>query len=172
MLQLSSNLIGQPVLSLRSGGLIAMTTEPIINPLNLKIEGLYCADSIDRKKVLILLEQDIREILAQGLVVNDHDVLAEPEDLVRLRNVLATRFTLIGKTVYTTSKHKIGKVIDFSTETKSMYIQKLYVGQSVFKSFTGGNLGIDRTQIVEITDDKIIVQDLEKRVPVAMRATA
>ena len=53
-----------------------------------------------------------------------------------------------------------------------MYLQKIYVGQSLLKNFTGGNLGIDRTQIVEITDRKIVVQELTPRVPAGAKAWA
>jgi len=172
MLQLSASLINRPVLSLRTGGVVATTTTPIINPTNLKIEGFYCNDSFERKKVMVLLYQDIRDVIAQGFVVNDHDVLAEPGELVRLKEIMDLRFDLMGKPVSTISKHKIGKVVDFATETTTMYVQKIYAGQSLFKSLTGGSLGIDRTQIIEITDRKIVVQDLAQQVPAGAKAWA
>jgi hypothetical protein len=46
-----------------------------------------------------------------------------------------------------------------------MYVQKLYVGQSLLKSLTGGSLSIDRTQIVEITNRKIVINDLLQGTP-------
>ncbi|HEU4914356.1 MAG TPA: hypothetical protein VFT16_03030 [Candidatus Saccharimonadales bacterium] len=172
MLQLSGNLLNRPVLSLRTGGVVATTTGAIINPNNLKIEGLYCEDSLHRKRTLVLLYQDIRDVIVQGFVIDDYDVLAEPEELVRLKGIMDLRFTLLGKSVKTTSKEKIGKVVDFATDTTTMYVQKLYVGQSLIKNFTGGSLGIDRTQIVEITDRNIVVQDLMGRVPANAKAWA
>lgn len=143
---------------------------PIINPNNLKIEGFYCQDS--RRKQLILVAQDVRDVLPQGIVVNDLDVLTDPSELVRLESVLNLNFEILGKPVVTTEKQKLGKVNDYATETESLFIKKLYVAQSLFKNFTGGNLGIDRTQIVEITDKKIVIQDLEAKVPVGARAVA
>jgi uncharacterized protein YrrD len=172
MLQLSGSLLNRPVLSLRTGGAVATATEAIINPNSLKIEGFYCVDHFDRKKTAVLLYQDIRDMIAQGFVVNDHDVLAEPEELVRLKDLMDLHFELLGKQVVTVDKQKIGKVVDFATETTTMYIQKIYVGQSLLKNLTGGNLGIDRTQIVEITDKKIIVQELAKPVPAGAKAWA
>src|SRR6266542_1890611 len=160
MLQLSGMLINRPVLSLRTGSQVATTLAPIINPNNLKIEGFYCQDGLSRKQ-LILVSQDIRDVMSQGLVINDHDVLSEPEELVRLKNTLGINFELMGKPVVTTDKHKLGKVNDYATEVESMFIKKLYVTQSLLKNFSGGNLGIDRTQIVEITDKRILVNDLE-----------
>ncbi|HSX45942.1 MAG TPA: hypothetical protein VLG27_02985 [Candidatus Saccharimonadia bacterium] len=164
MLILSSSLLNKQVLSLRTGAPIASISSPIINPDNLKIEGFYCFDRFDKKQ-LILLYQDIRDIMANGYVVNDHEVLVEPEELVRLKKVLDINFELIGKQVVTVSKEKVGKVSDYATETETMFVQKIYVAQSVLKSLTGGSLSIDRTQINEITPKSIIINDLMKKTP-------
>lgn len=170
MLKLSSNLLlNKSVLSLRTGTPIASITGPIINPNNLKIEGFYCQDRYERRQ-LILLYQDIRDMLPQGFVVNDHDVLAEPDELIRLQSVLELDFDIIGMPVVTISKSKVGKVSDFATESETMYIQKIYVSQSLLKSFTGGSLSVDRTQINEITPRRIIINDLLKRAPAAVPA--
>ena len=172
MLQLSAALLNKNVMSLRTGQAIATVTAAIFNPNNPKIEGFYCQDRFDKRE-LILLYQDIREVLKQGYVVNDHAVLAEPDDLIRLKDVLELNYELIGKPVQTITKHKVGKVSDYATETETMYVQKIYVAQSIFKSLTGGSLSVDRTQINEITPKRIIINDLAKTVPAqAPAATA
>lgn len=145
-------------MSLRTGQPVATTTEPIINPNNLKIEGFYCTDRFSNDR-LVLLYQDIRDVIQQGFVIDDHDVLAAPDELVRLKQVMDIGFTLLGKSVVTLSKERLGKVNDYATEIETMYIQKIYVSQGMLKSLTGGSLGIDRNQINEITDKKIIVND-------------
>jgi sporulation protein YlmC with PRC-barrel domain len=170
MLQLSNSLLNKSVLSLRTGSPIATITGPIINPNNLKIEGFYCQDRFDKKQ-LILLYQDIRDMLSQGYVVNDHDVLSEAGDLVRLKNVLSLNFELIGKQVVTVGKQKVGKVSDYAAETETMFIQKIYVSQSIMKSFTGGSLSVDRTQVNEITPTRVIINDLLKNAPAPATAT-
>lgn len=164
MLQLSGMIINHPLLSLRTGTQVGTVAAPLINPNNLKIEGFNCHDDASRQQ-LILVSQDIRDILPQGIVINDQDVLTEPLELVRLKDVMDTGFELIGKHVETTDKTKLGKVSDYAIETNNMYIQKIYVSQSIFKSLSSGNLGIDRSQIVEITDKKIVVHDLRQKVP-------
>jgi hypothetical protein len=164
MLQLSTPLLNKSVLSLRTGSVIASIIGPIINPDNLKIEGFYCQDRFDKQQ-LVLLYQDIRDILPQGYVVNDHDVLAEPDELIRLKKVMDLDFELVGKQVVTVGKEKVGKVSDYATETTTMYVQKIYVAQSIIKSLTGGSLSIDRTQINEITPRRIIINELMKNAP-------
>lgn len=169
MLKLSGALLNKSVLSLRAGGPIASILAPIINPDNLKIEGFYCQDRFDKKQ-LVLLYQDIRELLPQGFVVNDHDVLTEPDELVRLEKTLEADFEVMGKQVVTTSKQKVGKVTDYAVETETMYIQKLYVSQSILKSLAGGSLSVDRSQVVETTPKQIIINDLLKTSPAAATA--
>lgn len=162
MLKLSETLFNQPVMSLRTGQAIGKTTGILVNPDNLKIEGFFCEDKFSKDE-LVLLYQDIRDVIAQGFIVNDHDVLMHPRDLVRLKDIIDLDFQLLGKPVITTSKKRLGKVIDFATEIETMYVQKLYVSQGLLKGMTGGSLGIDRNQINEITNKKIIVNDpLEK----------
>lgn len=172
MLQLSGALLNRSVLSLRTGAPIASITAPIFNPNNLKIEGFYCLDRFNKKKELILLCQDIRDIMPNGYVVNDHDVLVEPGELIRLKSVLELNFELIGKQVVTISKQKVGKVSDYATEMESMFVQKIYVSQSILKSFTGGSLSIDRRQVNEITPSRIIINELVKKAPAAASAIA
>lgn len=171
MLQLSAMLINRPVVSLRTGAQVATALAPIINPNNLKIEGFYCQDSQSREQ-LILVSQDVRDILPDGIVVNDHDVLAAPHDLVRLHNVININFEILGKQVVTSGGTKLGKVGDYAFDTASMMIQKLYVTQSIFKNFNGSSLGIHRTQIVEMTNRQVVVNDLTHKVPARASALA
>lgn len=145
-------------MSLRTGQAIATTTQAIINPDNLKIEGFYCTDRFD-KSTLVLLYQDIRDVVAQGIVVNDHDALTDPKDLVRLKHIFEIDYEVIGKRVVSTSGTRLGKVSDYAVEAETMYIQKLYVSRSILKDFAGGGLGIARDQVQEMTDKKIIVSD-------------
>jgi hypothetical protein len=51
-----------------------------------------------------------------------------------------------------------------------MYVQKLYVAQSILKNLAGGSLSIDRNQINEITPRRIIINELMKKAPAAARA--
>lgn len=176
MFILSKLLLNQPVMSLRTGGQVATTRAAIINPTNLKIEGFYVTDSMDKHKTLVLVHRDIRDVLPAGIVVNDHEVLSEPEDLIRLKEVLEWDFQLVGKIVVTENKKKLGKVTDFATEPDSMIIQKLYVVQSLVRNFAGGSLSVDRNQIVEVNRGKIIVKDplqpIKAGAPIASPAPA
>lgn len=166
MLQLADSLKNIPVMSLRTLGVIAIAEVPIINPNNLKIEGWHCADQFTKSN-LILLSKDIRDIVPQGLAVDDYDRLSDPGELVRLQDILKLNFEIIGKPVISDAKRKVGKVSDYAVDTTSFTIQKLYISQPVYRNFTGGQLSIDRTQIVEITNRHVMVRDVDEKVGAA-----
>ena len=158
MLLMGQQLIGKPVMSLRTGGPIGTVLEMIVNPNNLKIEGWYVDDPARRQR-RVLLSQDVRDIIEQGFVVNDHESLTEPSELIRLKSVLELGFELIGKSVITEHKNRLGKVNDYAFEKDAFFIQKLYISQSLVRSFGGGAAIVDRNQIVEINNKSIIVSD-------------
>lgn len=162
MLKLSDALLNVSVMSLRTGSSVGTATGMIINPNNLKVEGWHVSDRFDGKK-LILLSNDVRDLAPQGLVINDHEVLAEEDELVRLKKILEINFQLIGKYVMSQSGKKYGKVSDYAVETDSMFVKKIYASQPIIKSFSGGSISIDRTQIIEITNTRIIIEDATEK---------
>ncbi|MBA2279110.1 hypothetical protein H0V99_01550 [Candidatus Saccharibacteria bacterium] len=163
MLQLTKNITNVPIMSLRTGGKVATADKPLINPNNLKIEGWLCTDHFSKKR-LILLAQDVRDFVPQGIAVNDYDVLSEPDELIRLKEVLELEFELVGKPVVTTHRRRVGKVNDYAVDVTSMMVHKLYVTRPLYKSLAHGQLSIDRTQIVEITNRRVLVKDVDVKV--------
>ena len=155
MLQLTSKLGHLPILSLRTGSPVAFIDSIIINPHNLRVEGWYVLDRFSKEK-LVLRYQDVREVIKRGIVINDHEVLTPPAELVRLKSILDLGFVLNDKPVYQGTR-KIGKVTDYAIEIDSFFIKKLYVGQSLLKSLTG-DMMIDRQQIIEVTPKKVVVK--------------
>jgi uncharacterized protein YrrD len=171
MLKLFESTPGTPVMSLRSGGQVASVRGPIINPNNLFIEGWHVQDSRSGHE-LILMSIDIREVLPQGFAIDDHEVLAERNELIRLEEILKMNFNVLGLKVTTQSGKSYGKIADFAYETGSMYIQKLYASQSLVKNFSGGMLSIDRTQIIEVTNRRIIIDEPIERAGAAATSPA
>lgn len=156
---MSGSLFNVPVVSLRVGSAIAIATEPIINPHNLKIIGWWCKEP-GNGALCVLLTEDVRETNQAGLAVDNEDSLSPPEDLVRHKETLDVNFQLIDKLVKT-KRQKIGKVHDFSYND-GMFVQKLYVARSLIKVFSAEDtVIIDRTQILEVTDTHILVRDTD-----------
>jgi sporulation protein YlmC with PRC-barrel domain len=171
MLQLSTIYYNRKILSLRNGGVIAQALSPVINPNNLKIEGWYAQVSGEKGR-MIVLENEVRDIIDKGIVVDDHTAITPVEDLVRLKDVVDINFEVIGKQVATESKKKIGKVQDYAVDDSSMFIKKLYINQSLLRSFNTQQLLVDRSQIVEINDRAIVISDSYLTQPAGARASA
>jgi sporulation protein YlmC with PRC-barrel domain len=171
MLQLSKTLLNRPVMSLRTGSRVGTATEPVVNPNNLKIEGWFVVDRFTND-VMVVLSQDIRDIIPRGIIIDDHDALSKPEDLLRLEEVLHIHFNPLGKKVITNHKRRLGKVGDYAVDVEAMMIQKLYVERSILRSFSSGQLSIDRTQIIEISPSRIVVRDADEKVSAGATAPA
>ena len=170
MLKLSKTLFNQPVISLRSGGQIAVATEPIINPHNLKILGWWCRER-GHTKSMVLLSEDVRKLAASGLAVDSEEALSAPEDLVRHKEIMDIHFILLDILVRT-DKRKLGKVSDFSYND-GLFVQKLYVAKPLAHVFTMvDTLLIDRSQIVEVTNQYILVNEADIKVTESELANA
>ena len=162
MLRLQSQLWGKPIISLQTGRKIGELGEPIINPTQLQVAAFYC-DAFYNDTISVLYPEDIREINPLGIFVDDQSKLMELDDLVRLEEFIRINYTPLGKIV-ANKRRKIGKVNDYAIEDEFFQIQKLYVAVSVLRNLQSGARIIDRNQIAEIQDKKIIIKDGEERV--------
>lgn len=160
---MSKSLYNRPVMSLRIGRPVAVAVEPIINPHNLKILGWWCKTP-GASKQHVLLAEDVREIMPQGLAINDDDALTHSDDLVRHNEILSIHFQLLDKTVKT-KHHKLGKITDYVYDSEAMLVQKLHVAKPLTKLFASEDtLIIDRNQIIEVSDHYILVRDADVKV--------
>ncbi|PLS80595.1 hypothetical protein CYG49_04995 [Candidatus Saccharibacteria bacterium] len=158
MLLLSERLRQIPILSLQTGSPLAHTASPIIDPRRLNIVAFYCEGPLLDENPSVLHTADIREYSDIGIIVNGNEDLMPPDDLVRLQEIIDFKFELIGIRVIDDHKTKLGKVIDYVVDAQSFMIQKITVKPPLIRSIKESELVIDRHQIVEITDECIVVK--------------
>lgn len=163
MLITNSHLQGTPILSVQAGGSIGHLDAAIVDPDSLKIIAFRVHGAPD-KTANILDVQSIREYSSLGVVIDDADELISSEDVIKIKNVLDLNFDLLNLKVETKKGSKLGHVIDFTVTPEDFIVQQLIVKRPVVKSFLDSELTIPRTEIVEITDYKIIVKDEEKTI--------
>ena len=163
MLITNSHLQGTPVLSVQAGEPIGYLDAAIIDPDSLKISAFRVHGAPDRSTD-ILDVQSIREYSNLGVVIDDIDELVGHDDVIRIKNVLDLNFSLLNLKVETKKGSKLGHVIDFTVTPDDFIVQQLIVKRPVVKSFLDSELTIPRTEIVEITDYKVIVKDEEKTI--------
>ena len=172
MLIIGTRLLNTPVMSLQTGGKLAHTQKPVIDPTNLKIVAFEVDGPLLSERPALLRVADIREIGRVGMIINSNDEIIGVHDVIKIERLYELGFPLIGMNVVDDLKHKLGKVEDYTVETDSFVIQQLTVKRGFFKGLTDTGLLISRTQIIEINDGEIIVRSpTQKSVEPMMQAT-
>lgn len=165
MLINTSRLINCPVLSLHVGGKVATVTEAIIDPDNLRVIACRVDGPLIGKEVGDILPMtSVREFSRLGMIVDSTDEFVEPDEIVRIRDVLALNFSLTGLKVETKKGVKLGKVADSTVNPENWQIQQLIVQRPLIKSFIDPELTVSRSQIAEVDDYKVIVKDSEAKI--------
>lgn len=163
MLILGSRLLRSPIMSLQTGGELAVTTRPIINPDNLRIVAYEVEGSLLSERPAFLRVNEIREFGKIGMIVDSSDDLIGLTDVIEIERLHKLNFPLTGMTVFDEHKHKLGKIEDYTLDTVDYRIQQLNVKRGFFQGFNDTGMLIHRSQIIEINDNGIIVRSTAKK---------
>lgn len=158
MLVLSERLLSLPIVSIQTGSRLGNIASAIIDPRQLKIVAFRCEGPMIDIEPAILHTEDIREVSDMGLIVDSADDIMPLDDLVRLKEVIDFNFELENKLVVEENGRKVGRVNSYSVEVTTFYIIKLHVKPTFFGAIKTAERIIDRSQIVEITPQKIVVK--------------
>ena len=162
MLVANSRLLTLPILSVQDSGKIATISNTIIDPDSLKIIALRVRGATNAEGGNVLDVNSIREYSNMGLVIDSSDELISDNDVVKIGKVIELNFSLLGLKVETKKGSKLGKVMDFTVTDDNFSVQQIIVKRPTIKSLLDSELTIPRSEIVEITDYKVIVRDEEK----------
>ena len=158
MIILGSNLQNAPVMSLQTGGEIARTDAPLVDPADLSIKAYEVKSHLlDEKRIHILRIADSRELSDMGFIIDSIDEIILLDDVIKLKELYDLHFHLEGMPVVDEKRKKIGRVIDFTLDTGGFIIQQLTVRRPLLKSFNDTELVIHRSQIIEISSKAIVV---------------
>ncbi len=144
------------ILSLHLGGRVGTAKRAIVNPGNLRVVA-YEVDRMGRGDAL-LLTSSVREVGSLGMIIDDDDEFIQPGDVIRLDEIQALNFQLIGLDVFDEDKKKLGKINGYTVETDLFEIRQVSVSPGVFKRLTTTELLVDRSQITEVNNKYIIVR--------------
>ena len=162
MLVNQSKLLNTPVLSVQDSGRIATISSAIVDPDTLKIIAFRVYGAVNDEGGNVLDAKSIREYSNFGMVIDSRDELVSDSDIIKIQKAIELNFNPIGLKVETKKGSKLGKVLDYAVTNDNFTIQQLIVKRPTIKSFLDPELIIPRSEIVEITDYKIIVRDEEK----------
>lgn len=157
MLVFNEIIAGLPVASVQATHKIGTVIGPIIDPRNLSLPALYVENRINSNP-LVLFTSDIRSAGRQGIIIDHDEQLMERDGLVRLEEIIALDFELVGKRVETEDGQRLGKVGRYAFDMLSWQIMKLYVVQPLAKNLSSTGLIISRQQVVKVTDNRVVVK--------------
>lgn len=157
MIVLGSALINFPIMGLQTGSELARTHTPVINPANLQIIAYELEGHNLTEHPSLLRLADVRELTNRSMIVDSNDEFVTPDDIIKLNDIYMLHFNPLDMHVIDEKKRKLGKVIDFTLDTSSFYIQQLVVRRPLLKSLNDTELMIHRSQIIEINDKAIVV---------------
>lgn len=145
-------------MSLQTGAELARVTDPIIDPRKMTIIAFYVEGKLLESNPSVLHVDDIRELSDIGIIIDDSDKLMGTDGLVRLQEIIDFHFALPGVQVVDERGRKLGKVSDYAIDPDTYIVQQIYTEQSLLKSLSSVSSIIHRSQIVSVTNEKIIVK--------------
>ena len=72
---------------------------------------------------------------------------------------------VVGLDVIDDKKHRLGKVQSFNLDASSFALEQLVVRRPLLKSFSESELLIHRSQIIEVSDERVLVRSTSTREP-------
>lgn len=165
MLLSIDQLIHTPIMGLQTGSELARTKSVLVDPRNLTIIAFELQGHQLDQHPSFLTVADIREISNIGIIIDSSDEFVGIEDVLKVKEVYDFHFDLFDKKVEDESGRGLGKVIGFSVEPGSFYVKQLNVRRPLLKSFSDTELLIDRSQIINVSDEKIVINH-DERAPV------
>jgi uncharacterized protein YrrD len=163
MLLLGSRLIGTPIMGLQTGTKLAEASSPLIDPSNLKIVAYMVDGPMLSEHPSLIRIADVRELSDIGMIIDSNDEFIGLKDVIKINELYELGFQLLGLNVVDETKHKLGKVEDYSLDSSSFIIQQLNVRRGLIKSLTDTGLTIHRSQIIEINNRQVIVRTTAKK---------
>jgi sporulation protein YlmC with PRC-barrel domain len=145
-------------MSLQTGNRLAHTSEPLIDPSNLRIVAYEVDGPLLSEKPALLRTADIREYGRLGMIINGNDEFIGLDDVIKIKQLYDLQFELIGLQVIDEHKRKLGKVSDYTLDTTDFVVQQLNVRRGLIKGINDSGLLINRSQIIEINNSAIVVK--------------
>ena len=157
MIKEYTSIIGTRILHFDNGQLIGLLKDIIINPDSGKIEAFWINTASLAFKHGILQNDDIVEWKKHIYVRNEH-VIAEPDEIIRIKDVLDRNTQFIGNSVKGESESAYGKVYSLDFDSDKGMLRYIY-SQKSFLGINGKKFTFHYKDIVKTLPDYILVKD-------------
>lgn len=159
-----------PIISLHTESPIATLAEPIINSDSLRIVAFFVSGLPTQGEKNIIRTNDIRDIRNVGIIIDSIDEIIPLDSMPKLHAVASRNYSPLNAKVQTIYKKKLGKVSEYTVSTENFYIQQLSVTPRGLRALSNTSRLIGRSQIKEVRDHDIIVDDTESSVTQSVSA--
>ena len=161
MIRQYSKIIGTHVLSFAEGDRLATVEDIIVHPDTGKVEGFWV------KPLTLPLSHAVlpwEGVVAwkRNLYVKDDQAFAEPEEVIRIADILVRKTYFVGNRVKTESGKALGKVFDLDFDDRKMFLRYLFVGKSALFVRSATRF-VPYDSILQVLPDVIVVKDEEER---------
>lgn len=146
--------VGLPVISEQAEGPVTLMKEPLISPED---GGILAIGLVGSKKVISV--RDIRKWDLEGIKITDETAIIDRDELLKLSEFSPAQTKIFTKDVIQEDGTLLGLVHDFVFDTEIGQLVQLYVVKKVFLFFTVEKRIIDYREIIEITEDAIVVKN-------------
>lgn len=154
-------MIGTRILDNEEGNLLAVIQDIIIQPDTGRIEGLWVKPLTLPIKNAILQSDAILE-WKKNIYIKDESKIAEPEDVIKISEILARNTFFIKNQVKNESGRTLGRIYDLDFDTTKLYLRNLY-SQKSFIGFKYGPRVFSYDSIIKVLPDYILVKDMESK---------
>jgi len=150
-----SEITGAQIISESEGIAIGFVSDIIIDPFTGAVAGI----SLNKKFSQVIPALDIRK-LGNPTIISTIDAVSEPEDIIKIKQILEYGAKILGNKVFTKSGFYLGKVYDFAVNINAMALTKIAVAKSILGLVRFNEVLLPHTEIVEIKPEKIIVRSI------------
>ncbi len=159
-----STTIYLPVVSVVGEIMVAVPNSFVIDWKDFHIVALWAKIGLRKKK--LILWQDILE-LSNAWYIQSEESFSEPDELVRLTDILEKHFDLKKAVCRTESDVFVGKISDFTFDLTTGQITNIMVVNHQIRPLAH-ELMLPITQVIKAEDGVITIRDLET--PIEIKA--
>lgn len=151
-------LLHTPVMSLQTGIELASVKRVLIDPRNLTLLAYEVEGRALDTQPSFLRAEDVRELAPIGMIIDSSDEFVGLDDVIKIREVYEFGFEIIGLDVYEQKGVKLGKVHSYTVDVGGFSLQQIIIKKPLLKSFNETQLVVHRSQIVEVSNERVLVR--------------
>lgn len=144
------------VVDLDAGDVLGTVLDWVVNAKEQKVVAYVLKKAGWLGKSRVVLTADIIEYGPRMLIVANSESIVNPQEVVRLPEMIAARENLIGYEAEEEGGRKLGRVRDFLFDIADSTVQRYYIAPTGVRGVLTNDLVLTRSQVVDVNGRRII----------------